>query len=569
MACRRLGECLVRSLSPGASPCGVGMRQRDVSCLKIDEGGFTTIANSSLCPSESTPAIREVCSKPCFELFLALLQEEIQGHSAPCISRHRRLPLPDRISTLRINLNCFQYFWNASGWSSCMLGENAECGHGRKTRLLTCASVTGALVDNQLCEKFAFNAMPEITNVCSVECPLDCKMSVWSEWSTCPQTCGTHRLQTRSRTIIQNPNDRGRPCPSSLVQSRPCEAVPCYTFRHSDWGPCIAQGECGSGLRHRNVTCHQPEGQQVDFDLCLKFRSSLYHSNMNISQRGHELLQTVEECQVPCPGECQRGDWSQWSDCNIHCSDGRHLDTQGTQVRSRASLTLREDCPGDEVETRSCRGTVCYEFTWKTDEWNLGSRNVWCERSDGMIVTGGCSENLKPNVNAVCSKGCPVQNSFCSENELCSCMKKFKPMYSQESGMLAECVDAKWKESQGADLISVISTKSPDMTKDSNAGQLGDDMFGFDLHALNVGMGTKLKEGRLNLYYRFLTLLVWDSSHCDNCNDLHRLCNMLLLYKEEDQQEKDDKLPQPQYRDYQNSFWDESAKMKYTGEIDL
>lgn len=50
---------------------------------------------------------------------------------------------------------------------------------------------------------------------------------------------------------------------------------------------------------------------------------------------------------------------------------------------------------------------------------------------------------------------------------------------SQESGMLAECVDAKWKESQGADLISVISTKSPDMTKDSNAGQLGDDMFGF------------------------------------------------------------------------------------------
>lgn len=57
-------------------------------------------------------------------------------------------------------------------------------------------------------------------------------------------------------------------------------------FSHS-----CSQGECGSGLRHRNVTCHQPEGQQVDFDLCLKFRSSLYHSNMNISQRGHELLQ--------------------------------------------------------------------------------------------------------------------------------------------------------------------------------------------------------------------------------------------------------------------------------------
>ncbi|KAJ8036392.1 Thrombospondin type-1 domain-containing protein 7A [Holothuria leucospilota] len=553
-------ECIVT----GGNPCGLGAKSRTVSCLKIDAGGFTTNVSSELCPQESKPEARRPCTKPCDGQCVVSEWTEWIGCPRNCSSavfrkRHRdilRHPSPDNegcphlteSQPCMLGIHCFQYFWNTSRWSSCILGDNAECGSGQRIRLLTCVTSTGTEVENDLCEEHASNAKPNITEPCSIECPLDCKMSHWSVWSLCPKTCGMHRFQTRSRTILQHPNSRGRPCPVALTQSKPCEPVPCYTFRYSEWGACIPKGECGSGLRHRYVTCHQPNGVEVEFDLCLKFSSSLYDSNTNITQKGYELLQREEECQIPCPGECQRGDWSQWSACHIHCANGRPMETQGIQVRSRASLTQRADCPDDDWDTRTCQETICFEFMWQTGPWDEGLREVWCQRSDGINVTGGCSQRNKPNVVAFCTGGCPVENSFCEMNELCSCRKQYKPMYSQESGKLAECVFENASNKEDKELIPSGPTKQPSGTENGNKGELGDNMFPFD----------------------FLTILVLGTAAVVICVMVIVVCAICCCCSKKSSNKKnDDKLPQPQYRDYSNSFWDENAKMKYTGEIDL
>ena len=67
--------------------------------------------------------------------------------------------------------------------------------------------------------------------------------------------------------------------------------------------------------------------------------------------------------------------------------------TKGVQSRSRAVLAHAQvnnaPCPEQLWESRPCEASACYSFVWKTSAWTkqLG-RRVWCERSDGLLVTG-------------------------------------------------------------------------------------------------------------------------------------------------------------------------------------
>jgi hypothetical protein len=52
--------------------------------------------------------------------------------------------------------------------------------------------------------------------------PVDCQLSAWSQWSSCPAMCGGQ--QTRSRTIVVNSSGGGRDCSSqSQVESLSCQ----------------------------------------------------------------------------------------------------------------------------------------------------------------------------------------------------------------------------------------------------------------------------------------------------------------------------------------------------------
>lgn len=45
----------------------------------------------------------------------------------------------------------------------------------------------------------------------------------------------------RSRRILQDAHDGGRPCPSLLTQTKPCPISPCYTWVLSDWSSCTVE----------------------------------------------------------------------------------------------------------------------------------------------------------------------------------------------------------------------------------------------------------------------------------------------------------------------------------------
>lgn len=141
------------------------------------------------------------------------------------------------------------------------------------------------------------------------------------------------------------------------------------------------------------------------------------------------------KCQFPCccprsvlhtpPGDCHLTGWSEWSTCELTCIDGRSFETMGRQSRSRTfiiqSFENQDSCPQQVLETRPCTGTKstfqfsaliteahsflmsgimepllsyllaggkCYHYTWKASLWNNNERTVWCQRSDGVNVTG-------------------------------------------------------------------------------------------------------------------------------------------------------------------------------------
>lgn len=45
-------------------------------------------------------------------------------------------------------------------------------------------------------------------------------------------------VRTKHRSILQEPNQKGRPCPATLTQDKPCKAVPCYDWAITQWTEC-------------------------------------------------------------------------------------------------------------------------------------------------------------------------------------------------------------------------------------------------------------------------------------------------------------------------------------------
>ncbi|KRY14142.1 Spondin-1 [Trichinella patagoniensis] len=93
--------------------------------------------------------------------------------------------------------------------------------------------------------------LPEMSKVDTGQ-PVDCVVSVWSDWSECSQTCGRGRRE-RVRTVVTPARNGGQPCPVDLVEKarcrlRPC-AIVCRIGHWSEWSACSAN--CGTGVQMR------------------------------------------------------------------------------------------------------------------------------------------------------------------------------------------------------------------------------------------------------------------------------------------------------------------------------
>ncbi|XP_058277386.1 thrombospondin type-1 domain-containing protein 7B [Hirundo rustica] len=452
--------------------CGEGIQTREVRCVSSAEDRGMEAVPSSLCNQAEVPETVQKCSLYC----PSECAVSDWGQWSPCPqvcdphimqTRTRQVlrspvsskPCPEesQMKPCILNQNCFQYQYNLTGWSGCQLGANATCGHGERRRLLSCRRSDGATVSMQLCQQLQLEKPVPTSSRCVVGCAVDCQLSPWSAWSQCSHTCGAGGQMVRGRSVVLRAAGEGRPCPEQLTQHRSCPVKPCYSWLLGPWSPCTVQGgQCGDGLQVRNLTCvvHDASvsaaSKPVENALCGELPSK------------ESVLQLP--CSVPCPGDCHLTEWSEWSSCELTCISGRSFETSGRQSRSRAfivqSAENRENCSGQEMETRLCSGGQCYDYLWQTSPWRDNVRTVWCQRSDGVNVTGGCPLRTKPAEVQHCSPACRKPFSYCTQSGVCGCERGYTEVM-RSNGLLDYCVKVPGLEDKKADVKTIAGKNKP------------------------------------------------------------------------------------------------------------
>lgn len=140
------------------------------------------------------------------------------------------------------NSTCWTFTWHLTPWTSCRPLGQSSCGQGVQRRGARCVRGDGRPVPRRHCDHLEPPGESLVT--CTVDCPVDCQLSTWSQWTSDQCLCGPGgraRNLTRTRHIVVPASATGRPCPASLTQSQPCPATPCHQWRPGPWSRCQLQ----------------------------------------------------------------------------------------------------------------------------------------------------------------------------------------------------------------------------------------------------------------------------------------------------------------------------------------
>ncbi|KAG9283723.1 thrombospondin type-1 domain-containing protein 7A-like [Astyanax mexicanus] len=432
--------------------CGEGVQTRKVRCMLNTVDGPTDAVDDYLCDPEEMPAGTRESRLPCPEDCVLSDWSPWTPCELPCSGRGdrqrtayalrlpkegRECPKSMETEPCLLNRNCYHYSYNITDWSTCQLSASAVCGVGLKTRMLDCVRSDGKSVDLKFCEELGLDRKWQMNASCTVECPVNCQLTEWSVWTECSQTCGLEGRMSRSRSVVQASRGDGRPCPAQMEQWKPCPVRPCYRWNYSQWSECrVEDVVCGEGRRFRNLSCFVSDGSRdvpgslVEEDLCAALEPAV---------DGDKNIVLEEGCTLPCPGDCYLMEWSDWSSCQSVCMKGQRLDFSAVQVRSRAVVAQEPEniaqCPDQEWQSRPCTDGECFEYKWVNTP-----RLVWCERSDGINVTGGCPPTSLPGTEGTCDPPCDQPRSFCSEEALCVCEEGYTEVVTPE-GLLEQCAE--------------------------------------------------------------------------------------------------------------------------------
>uniref|UniRef100_A0A8C4ZYI8 Spondin-1 n=1 Tax=Gadus morhua TaxID=8049 RepID=A0A8C4ZYI8_GADMO len=190
-----------------------------------------------------------------------------------------------------------------SDWSDC----SVTCGKGLRTRQRTLKSP----VELGECTE----DLEQVEKCMLPECPTDCLLTDWTEWSDCNKSCGKGHM-IRNRVVKLEPQFGGDPCPET-VQRKKCKVRKCSRGQGS------------------------PEEKKRRKEQREKRRSK---------QGGGREEVTTEH-----PG-CKMRPWSSWTDCTKLCGNG--IEERLMTAKRRFRSAQLPSCK-DRKEMRACNVHPC------------------------------------------------------------------------------------------------------------------------------------------------------------------------------------------------------------------
>jgi len=265
--------------------------------------------------------------------------------------------------------NC-SYKWVTDNWETC--GTNCK-----QNRLVYCKRSDGVQVGNEYCK----DEKPIESRNCTGD---NCTYSwITENWGVCGTNCIQNRTvycQQSDGKIVSDQNCT-EPKPSS---EKPCNDGNCtFSWEKRNWGDCDI-----SCHQYQSVYCKRFDGIEVEDKYC-KEEKPIYSR--------------------PCTGGNCSYDWITgiWEICGTNCKHSRPVycnRSDGVQVRN-------EYCSDEKpIESRSCTGYNC-TYSWITENWGIcgtdckQNRTVYCQQSDGKIVSDQNCTEPKPEPYRSCTGG--------------------------------------------------------------------------------------------------------------------------------------------------------------------
>jgi hypothetical protein len=234
-------------------------------------------------------------------------------------------------------------------------------------------------------------------------CPVDCVVSGFDDWTSCTTTCGTDGRQHRTRSVVTQPRAGGRSCPE-ISKHRDCNTFECpVDCVVTAFGSCsTCSKSCGGGKKmcSRDITTFAAHGGIECPELSQK--------------------QTCNP--ETCPEDCIPDNWGGWSVCTKTCNGG--VQTRKRGIKHPASAGGKH-CPRSSLfEQRACHTDEC-AVDCKVSSWSeFGACTVKCN--------GGVSVRSRSIITPTQHSGaeCPslTNNKRCNSHSCVKhCIFEWKP----------------------------------------------------------------------------------------------------------------------------------------------
>ncbi|XP_033972075.1 spondin-1a isoform X1 [Trematomus bernacchii] len=298
--------------SPCSLSCGMGTRSRERFVKQVPEDGSgcslpTEEAENCVVNEECSPSSClvtewgewDICSATCG---LGMRRRERMVKTPPAdgsICGAEVLEVEKCMMPECHTIPCMLTPW--SDWSDC----SVTCGKGARTRQRTLKSP----VELGECTE----DLEQVEKCMLPECPIDCVMSEWTEWSECNKSCGKgHTIRTRM--LNMEPQFGGDAC-AETIQRKKCKIRKC------------TRGQANSDEKKRRKEQRE------------KRRS----------------IQGKAEVSTEHPG-CKMRPWSTWTDCTKLCGGG--IQERLMTVKQRFKTAQLSSCK-DRKEIRACNVHPC------------------------------------------------------------------------------------------------------------------------------------------------------------------------------------------------------------------